>query len=242
MAFNVLKNIWREEVIETPKYCSANTPVSECSWICTEDIVDNTDVQGEMSLMGFSGPDNTLPSADNTPFYDIIVRTALCESVWWPGDHLEAASPVEASFWPIHPTIDRLLQYKDLATPFIVDAYGMMMKGEESGHDGGIIVDTTELCSDKYYQHGHTCYGHNPYDVTFFKTTHKLSDGSYKQTHLTNWEVRQNQMVKGNYGLPYLYNHYEWKHCEEAFGIKFKAVEEADYYTGDDYTADDESR
>ena len=24
--------------------------------------------------------------------------------------HLEAASPIEASFWPVHPTIDRLLQ------------------------------------------------------------------------------------------------------------------------------------
>merc|ERR1712139_284383 len=138
--------------------------------------------------------------------------TILCESTWWPGDHLEAASPVEASFWPIHPTIDRLLQYKDLTTPFIANDYGTMYK------HGKVTNDTVELCSDKDTQgtppNTHTCYGHNPFDVTFFKTTYKLADGSWAQTHLTNWEVRQTQMVKGEYGLPYLYNHYEWNHCK----------------------------
>ena len=43
---------------------------------------------------------------------------SFCDSTYYPGDHLEAASPAEASFWPIHPTLDRLLQYKALAEPF----------------------------------------------------------------------------------------------------------------------------
>ena len=88
----------------------------------------------------------------------------------------------------------------------------------------------TKRCSDTGEPNQtQTCYGHNPYDVTFFKSTHQLADGTYMQTHLTNWEVRQNQMVKGNYGLPYLYNHYEWGHCEAAYNMTFKAVEDAEY-------------
>ena len=86
----------------------------------------------------------------------------------------------------------------------------------------------THTQSDHYYQHGHTCYGHNPYDVTYFRTTHKLQNGSYTQTHLTNWEVRQSQMVTGNYRLSYLYNHYTWHHCLDAFGIQFKEVKAAE--------------
>ena len=73
-----------------------------------------------------------------------------------------------------------------------------------------VVPDENKLCSDKTSQgsSNQTCYGHNAYDITFFKSTHKLEDGTYTQTHLTNWEVRQSQMVKGNYSLPYLYNHY----------------------------------
>ena len=97
------------------------------------------------------------------------------------------------------------------------------------------IPDSIELCSDKTTQgDGQSCYGHNAYDVTFFKSTHKLENGTYTQTHLTNWEVRQNQMVKGNYGLPYLYNHYEFNHCDEAYGMKFKTIDDAEDFIGDD--------
>lgn len=34
-----------------------------------------------------------------------IANEVVCDKKFWPGDHLEAASPVEASFWPIHPTV-----------------------------------------------------------------------------------------------------------------------------------------
>ena len=34
-----------------------------------------------------------------------IADEVICDKSFWPGDHLEAASPVEASFWPIHPTV-----------------------------------------------------------------------------------------------------------------------------------------
>ena len=88
--------------------------------------------------------------------------------------------------------------------------------------------DTSELCSDK--SNGtHICYGHNAYDVTFFRSTHQLSNGSYTQTHLSNWEVRQSQMVKGNYGLSYLYNHFDFEHCKDVFNITFKAVHDSEY-------------
>jgi hypothetical protein len=236
LAFVALKNLWRNELIETPKMCASDVPVSECMWVCAEGIESNAVASDAMYLMGIEGnTTHPLPDADNVPYYDIILRTAFCETPFWPGDHLEAASPVEASFWPIHPTIDRLLQYKDLATPFVADAYGMEAV-ENSDGSYSIITDTTELCSDTGEQgpYNKTCYGHNPYDVTFFKSTHKLQDGTYTQTHLTNWEVRQNQMVKGNYGLPYLYNHYEFDHCDEAYGMKFKTVDDAEDFIGDD--------
>lgn len=128
-----------------------------------------------------------------------------------------------------------MLQYKDLTTPFKVDQYGM----DINGTTGLMQTDGVELCSDKTLQFNpatgayQRCYGHNPYDVTFFRSTHKTEEGAWVQTHLTNWEVRQSQMVKGTYGLPYLYNHYEFDHCAE-IGVTFKSVEDADEILGDD--------
>jgi len=233
MAFNVLKNLWRLELIDTPKYCAEDAPVSECMWVCHQNITTSSEAQTELSLLGFSGEDGALPNATNMPHYDVIMRTVFCDTAFWPGDHLEAASPIEASFWPIHPTIDRLLQYKDLATPFKVPEYGMMLQSNCSGKDC-ITRDSEELCMDPGFQNGKRCYGHNPYDITFFRSTHKTKEGAFIQTHLTNWEVRQSQMVKGEYGLPYLYNHYEFNHCDEAYGIKFKPVDDADTVLSDD--------
>ncbi|KAH8095458.1 hypothetical protein JL720_2758 [Aureococcus anophagefferens] len=36
----------------------------------------------------------------------------LCETPFSPGDILEAGAPNDVAFWPIHPFVDRLLQYK----------------------------------------------------------------------------------------------------------------------------------
>ena len=46
----------------------------------------------------------------------------LCDGNGWkifPGDHLESASPSDPSFWPIHPTLERLLQAKFMSGGFL---------------------------------------------------------------------------------------------------------------------------
>lgn len=47
-AFERLKNLWRSETIETPKYCSEDAPVSECGWTCIEDITNDAMAQVAM--------------------------------------------------------------------------------------------------------------------------------------------------------------------------------------------------
>jgi hypothetical protein len=38
----------------------------------------------------------------------------MCEAGTMEGDQLEAGSPFDISFWPIHPTIERLWHFKKL--------------------------------------------------------------------------------------------------------------------------------
>lgn len=34
------------------------------------------------------------------------------------GEHIEGSSPVDVSFWTIHPTLERLTVYKQMVSPF----------------------------------------------------------------------------------------------------------------------------
>ena len=100
-----------------------------------------------------------------------IADIILCDTTYWPGDQFEAASPVEASFWSIHPTLDRLLQYKELVFPFKSRVW------DTSGQKYCTAVSSTD------------CLGHHAYDLAFWPVVHEL-DGVYVQSYLTNQEIR----------------------------------------------------
>lgn len=193
-AFVLLKNMWRDYAIETPKYCSEDAPVSECTWICVEDPTKNTETIAQFKeLVGLESSDEG--------FAEVV--KAWCDMSYWPGDHLEAASPIEASFWSVHPTIDRLLQYKDLVQPFTDKTWILDEKG---------LSKSGEACL--YYSDGE-CKGHNAYDLTFWKSVTMGADGSFSAEYLTNEELRNAMLPTDGYALPYVYNSFEWKHCDE---------------------------
>lgn len=125
---------------------------------------------------------------------------SLCQVTYWPGDMFEAGSPIEASFWPIHPTMDRLLQYRDLVQPFSDKTY---FGFNESGSSCLSSMDG--------------CLGHNAGDLTYWKTVLLEADGTYSSTYRTNEEVR-NAVLPGSgaYKMPYIYDSFEWKHCDDA--------------------------
>jgi len=199
-AFNRLKNAWRSEVIEVPKYCSEDAPVSECTWTCVEDVEENVYAQAILSESGISQSETTPEN------YAKIAKAAFCTSHYWPGDMLEAASPAEASFWPIHPTMERLLVVKDIMQPF---------EDKKWLPSNGIICLSTSKCE-----------GHNAGDLTFWKSTVKdTKTGAFKTVHLTNEEVRHAVTpATGAHSVPYIYAHFKWSHCDET-GVEFPKVE-----------------
>jgi hypothetical protein len=198
-AFIMLKNLWREELLETPKYCSADTPVKECMWVGVDNFVDHPKVQDYMKALFAIGKE--------TPNFKEVIRRAMLETAFWPGDHLEAGSPAEASFWPIHPTIDRLIQYRDQVRPFT-------------------DMSWANISSDSTCNYGETdCKGHNAYDTTYFQATvWDEYNKVYVRKHLTNVEMRNSiNPTEKFYRMSYLYNHFEWAHCSE-LGVDFAKI------------------
>lgn len=129
-----------------------------------------------------------------------VVRTVFCNTPFWPGDHLEAASPAEASFWPIHPSIDRLLQYKELVNPFT-----------NRNWTTGDAVCTGSICK-----------GHHSYDLSYFHTVVEVN-GTYEKHYLTNEEIRD-AIRPSTYRMSYIYDNFDWPHCIDE-GINFPSVQ-----------------
>ena len=76
----------------------------------------------------------------------IEVIDAMCSSSLSIGDQMEAGSPADISFWPIHPNLERVWMIKKLSDTF----------RNESWPESGSSLRSND---------GSVCYGHGPNDV-----------------------------------------------------------------------------
>jgi hypothetical protein len=210
MMFVFLKNLWRSEKIEVPKSCSADNEES-CVIKCNSEKENKDEFLRkfeyevkEMVSLDLSVYDNETVMA--------LADEMICGKAFWSGDHLEASSPVEASFWPIHPTLDRLLQYKLIVDGFAEDHW-----------------ELSESSSKMYCEYRTTsdCKGHHPGDLTFSSVITR-DEGVYKSTYVTNYELRS-ALTPDTYSVPYIYNNFEWEHCNSLEGVStyFPSVSES---------------
>ena len=124
--FYALKDLYRDGHLVTPAYCSLDTPFDECHARCA-DLRHVLDARNETGLRKYFGSawlwENEYYDDDGWDWFDDAVKTevlkiACAGGIGVDGDHLESASPIDPSFWPIHPTLERLWQFKKLAGAF----------------------------------------------------------------------------------------------------------------------------
>jgi len=186
--------------VRFPEYCSADSEQTSCHMICYE---DETEIKEGHNYSGSLF--TTIKRWMNDDFLDGDVFLAvLCTTPWAAGEQLESGSPADPSFWPIHPTMDRLLQYKRLARPFLDLTWN----------------NTDDVCQS---EHSDGCKGHHSYDATSFNARLRQADGSYLFGSYTNGEILD-ATDPNDYQMDYIYDTFEWSHCDKA-GWYFKALE-----------------
>lgn len=116
----------------------------------------------------------------------------VCSAGILVGDHLEASSAYDISFWPIHPTIDRLWQWKKLK---------------------GMFSDET-WPSTSFSIYGDSCAGHREDDIIPIPDLVPGLPGN-----LTNGEL-YGLMDPSADTLDFVFDTFEWKHCTD-YGIDF---------------------
>jgi hypothetical protein len=102
------------------------------------------------------------------------VQQLICDTSFTLGEQSESASPLDPSFWPVHPTVDRLLQYKRLVNPFW-NTHWMDTSAQ-------LPMGTTFCVTTQ-------CKGHHVDDVTTFMSVVQGDDGTFARRYLTNGEL-----------------------------------------------------
>ena len=212
LLLGVPKNLWRDGYVESPSYCAADAEQTSCHLVCAGEPSDATWAAEMMvillhyaELFSKTGLDikyewlERMAPSNYTAFLDVF-----CTMAWAPGEQMEAASPADVSFWPIHPAMERLLQYKMLARPFTSLAW----------------TDS----AGPYCEYTGTCKGHHGFDVTAFANAHlDAASGEFREAYLTNGELLA-AIDPNDYRMPYIYENFEWPHCAAEHGVAFPSV------------------
>jgi hypothetical protein len=122
------------------------------------------------------------------------------------GDHLESASPADPSFWPIHPTLERILQVKYMAGGFNSDDW-------PNDPDNDYVCNKVTCYDEDTGEFGHwdmCCYGHYQDD----QLLDAPNNDKYSYVGPTNREIFEGTNPKNiDYNMPYIYDKFTWEHC-----------------------------
>eukprot|EP00752_Nemacystus_decipiens_P002258 g2139.t1 len=212
------KSYWQEGYFE----CQGNADIDTTS-------VDEVFEKGQCGCLGYdlseeSDDWQTIYYNSSLGYDDIIgdyddetkrkVVAEVCSSTIYLGEHMHAGSSPDPSFWPMHPTMERLFMFSVLT--------GQISDWTWPNNDA---TSTSERLSN----YGDTCVGHGGSDVFPFGLLDTDIDGFEVKTGikgnprtgniLTNRDVLAALDASVNM-LPYIYDTFKWDHCLED-GVNF---------------------
>ena len=216
-----MKELYRADYIAPREDCSYESLTREgidCGFVCQSDKYDDM-LTGLSETMSSQYVKSGMTDDDWSEF-----RTFICEgdgSLIFVGDHLESASPADPSFWPIHPTQERLLQLK-----YMVGSVSGSAWPSDSKND--YVCDKAQCYESSYGSkdyYGMCCYGHYENDQLLDFINGDKNSG----TGLTNSQVlAYTDPTSDAYAMTYIYDHFRWDHCEEDFAAEIESLYSTD--------------
>jgi hypothetical protein len=176
-----------------------------CNFICNEDKYEH--MGSQLSLLIAAEYTGTLTQDQYNVFRDFICDGDGAKI--FAGDHLESASPADPSFWPVHPTLERLVQAKYLSGGFPDSTWPSDSVNE-------YVCDKAQ-CYDEDGVQGYyasCCYGHYENDQLLDFITPDKNAGT-GPTNAAIWKGTDPRSVE--YTMTYIYQDFDWSHCNQDF-------------------------
>lgn len=199
-------------------YTSLDAEGQSCHFICNKDSEDGGKSKYDnMGLQLENLVSTTYTGSVLTSDQYNLMRDFICDgdgAKVFAGDHTESASPADPSFWPIHPTLERLTQAKFLAggfsdTTWPSDSVNDYVCDKAQCYEKDAVTGETTLDYDAA-----CCYGHYESDQLLDYITPSKGQG----TGPTNRETMDGlDPTNPDYSMPYIYDGFTWDHCTEDF-------------------------
>ena len=197
-AFATQKNLWRAGQLDCPTGCSSDAPVNDCKCACTklQTWLDEDRAAGILLSVSPIFADALYLTNRRGADVSEAILSALCNvgddlapSI---GDSLESASPLDISFYPTHPTVDRLYHWRRI-NGFSDETWTDDMARSVSFEDVGY------------------CWGHNLNDTLVWGDDLFADGAAGPYTNAMLWAAFD--PTDGNSPTPYVYDTFEWPHC-----------------------------
>ena len=200
--------MYRAHLQKPPDSCVAGEP---CAFTCSKNVTAATILVTE--LFNHFGYSDEVTAWEKNPNKEEAFKAFFCDTKAVLGDAIDAGGANDPTFWPIHPTLERLYQYKDLVKPLKVRHWPT--GGEKNGEkDGASTTDDDYIpCYSMWYSS--KCESHHAFDKVAFEANMRNDDGNYVPSVPTN-HMFLHAMTPGggNYRMSYVYENFLWEHCE----------------------------
>jgi hypothetical protein len=141
----------------------------------------------------------------------------------YAGDHLESASPADPSFWPIHPTLERVFQAKLMAGGFVDSDTWPTDPVTEYVCNKAVCYEEDEQAFGNWDT---CCYGHYEND----QMLDAPNNDRYTYVGPTNKDIHDGTNPQNpQYSMEYIYDTFTWSHCIQE-GYDFDALLQGQYH------------
>jgi len=208
-AMSTRKKLSRAGLLACPDFCSPETPLDECTCSCgPRDELDarlNDPEELDIFFDHAFGDENLTTPLDDSMKKQMV--SLVCNAGIAGGDDADTGSNDDAIFWVMHPTLERLLFWRQLNKPFLDNTWTT-----ENSYKGTFYKDLSTACC-----------GHGPNDVMSWFIRLDDPDKGWGAFYTVGQYYDNSNTAQVGYVVPYVYDNYEWPHCDEE-GYDLKAI------------------
>jgi hypothetical protein len=246
--FHIYRSLWRShmcsrdntpQLLRCPESCDESATTSSCKCQVESLVNGDTDYENVYYCIASDHVRSGFAHVFPKEFIEDLVTTISTTSLY-EGEMLEAASPADITFWVIHPTIERLLTAKRLPNLTKMGAlpFSKWQSIDGSGEEWlSYSYYTQEAGQNKAYPEAYTCAGHAKDDAALPKDLPLISGfldkaDSNQDGSISNWEYFLATNPNDADGVDYVYDNYDWSHCQSTLGAG-PSLPERDVSTAD---------
>ena len=215
-----MKELYRADILSSKTGCTADDALTwhgtACGYVCNSARDD--DLSSVLQGLSLS---NYVSNASDPLLWEGIGDFICTGNAYriFSGDHLESASPADPSFWPIHPTQERLYHAKMFAGGFLnytavwPSATGAPKLDYDWVCNHAECYNYTDTSADKdkgYFSS--CCEGHFEHDQLFDFST---GDRENKFGPTNSQILLDTDPTSRDYVVGYVYDDFTWKHCRD---------------------------